>query len=289
MGGIGNQMFQYAAARRLAHVHNVPLKLDLNWFDDCKADSPRPYELHVYAITALFASKEEIRGLTMSDASRWRSLFMRFAGPANPYRWRAYVRERHFHFDPDILKLQDDVYLDGYWQSEKYFKDIEDIIRQEFTVKGEPDARNRQTADMIKGSEAVSIHVRRGDYVTNPSTGKYHGICSLDYYRKAMAMIASRVKDSQFIAFSDDPAWVKDNLTSVYPLTCIDFNGPDRANMDMHLMSLCKHHIIANSSFSWWGAWLCTNPDKIIIAPKKWFNNQDINTTDLMPEKWIKI
>lgn len=286
MGGIGNQMFEYAAARRLAHVHNATLKIDLGWFENCQAASPRPYELHVFDITESFASKEEISGLVPAAGSKWRRLVPRFSPARRP---GMFVVEKHFHFDPEILKLPNNVHLDGYWQSEKYFRDVTDTIREEFKVKAAPDENNRRMADMIKDSQAVSLHVRRGDYVTNPATGEYHGTCPLDYYQTAIEMVASKAKNPHFFVFSDDPAWVKENVKSQHPMTFVDFNGPDKAYEDMRLMSLCRHHIIANSSFSWWGAWLSKNPGKIVIAPSRWFNSQEIDTKDLIPKEWLRI
>ncbi len=181
------------------------------------------------------------------------------------------------------------MYLQGYWQSEKYFKDIEKIIRDDFTFSEEPDYQNKQMADTIKCCEAVSLHVRRGDYVSNPVTTEYHGICSEDYYRRAVREVERYCKNPQFFVFSDDPSWAKENLETGYPTTIIDFNGSEKDYEDLRLMSLCQHHIIANSSFSWWGAWLSWNPQKIVIAPKKWFNRPEINTQDLIPESWIRI
>ena len=289
MGGIGNQMFQYAAARRLAHVHGATLKIDLSWFENCKADSPRPYELHIFPIKELIASEKEIDRLKNTGKKRLPGWLLRLFNAADQRRSKGLIIEKHFHFDPEVLRLPDNVYLDGYWQSEKYFRDIADIIRTEFTITVEPDDKSRQMSEMIGRSEAVSLHIRRGDYAANPVMNQFHGLCSLDYYLKAIEMIASRVGSPHFFVFSDDPAWVKENLVSAHPTTFIDFNGPKRAYEDMRLMSLCRHHVIANSSFSWWGAWLCRNPDKIVIAPRQWFKRKDLNTDDLIPERWIRI
>jgi hypothetical protein len=181
------------------------------------------------------------------------------------------------------------VYLEGYWQSPKYFFDIKNIIGYEFTVKTGPDQVNKELMEKISQVEAVSVHVRRGDYVSNPATGNYHGVCSLDYYRTAVATITGRVRQPHFFIFSDDPAWAEKNLSVIGPKTVIERNGPERGHEDMRLMSLCRHHIIANSSFSWWGAWLCEKTDKIVISPKRWFKKEDIDTKDLVPESWIRI
>lgn len=290
MGGLGNQMFQYAAGRRLAHVHNVPLKLDLSWFNNIEnVNTARRYELHIFNITADTASPEEVALFKKDRLSAFPDLIKKIINAATLLQNSKWIREKHYHFDPAVLELPDNVYLEGYWQSEKYFSDIERVIRKEFTVKIEPDPLNRQIADAIDRSEAISIHVRRGDYVLNPATREFHGICTLDYYRAAIEKIASHTQRPHFYFFSDEPEWVKENLSPGYPATIIDHNGPDKAYEDMRLMSLCRHHVIANSSFSWWGAWLCGNPEKIVIAPKRWFNKPDISTDDLIPETWIRI
>jgi hypothetical protein len=287
MGGLGNQMFQYAAGRRLAHVHKTELKLDVSWFSEIAAiDTKRKYELAPFNLSARFASSEEIakcKGPELLRRIAW--LFP----TALPFFGKRHVYEKYFHFDPAVLTLSDNVYLEGYWQCPRYFEDIEDIIRNEFTVTPPPDATNRAMAEEIARSESVSVHVRRGDYVSNPSTNEYHGVCSLEYYQAAVKSILNCVSKPHFFIFSDDPVWAKKNLSVITPHTVIDRNGPDKAYEDMRLMSLCKHHIIANSSFSWWGAWLSKNPEKIVIAPKHWFKDPKIDARDLVPETWKRI
>jgi hypothetical protein len=283
MGGLGNQMFQYAAGRRLAYLRRTDLKLDLTWFENIMAvDTKRRYELGAFNIQEQVASAEE--------AGRLREgLLLRRFGFLFPFRKQRHILEQHYHFDPDILQLPDNVYLEGYWQSPKYFYDIQDIIRAEFTVRSGPDAGNRRMAEEIAGAESVAIHVRRGDYVSSPAISSRHGTCSMEYYQTAVKTIIGRVVQPHFFVFSDDPAWAKENLSLTGPKTVIGQNGPDHAYEDMRLMSLCKHHIIANSSFSWWGAWLCRNPDKVVIAPQQWFQDKNINTGDLIPAQWTRL
>ena len=290
MGGIGNQMFQYAAARRLAHIRNAPIKLDVNWFGNIeKGNTSRKYELHAFTIKEDFALPGEVDGYKNVKTGAFSRTLKKLAGAVSPFNHSTWIRERRFHFDPAILKLPDNVYLEGYWQSEKYFLDCEEIIRKEFTVRTEPGEKNRQIAEIIKNTESVSVHVRRGDYVTNPTTSQYHGSCSMEYYREAVGRAVSQIQRPHFFVFSDEPDWVKENLTLPFSVTYIDHNGTANAYEDMRLISLCKHHIIANSSFSWWGAWLCVNPDKLVFAPKKWFNKAGMNTADLLPGSWHKI
>ena len=187
------------------------------------------------------------------------------------------------------MKQEGNVYLEGFWHSEKYFKDIENVIRQEFTIRDEPDALNKEMANKIMACEPVSIHIRRGDYVSDKKTNEFHGTCSLEYYNDAIGIITKEIKAPHFFVFSDDPVWVQDNLKLKFSTTYLVYNGAEKAYEDLRLMSLCKHHIIANSSFSWWGAWLSGNPYKIVIAPKKWFNDETIDTSDLIPDEWFRI
>ncbi len=287
MGGIGNQMFQYSAGRRLAHFHKTDLKLDVSWFNDiAKIDTSRKYELSAFNIREQFASSEEMA--SFAEVSLLKRLG-RLNRLLSAFSKRRYIRERHYHFDPAILHLPDNVYLDGYWQCERYFLDIKENIRNEFSFKVEPNAINRKVIEQIAGTQSVSIHVRRGDYVSNPITNDHHGTCSREYYQRAIEAITCRMKHPHYFVFSDEPDWVREHFTMIHPATFVNQNGADNAYEDMRLMSLCKHHIIANSSFSWWGAWLSDSKNKIIVAPAEWFRRKSVNTKDLLPEKWIKV
>ena len=265
IGGLGNQMFQYAAGRRAAYVNKTELKLDTSWFKNPDGAIKRDYLLNVFNIEEVFATKEEINKFNVRNQGLLTLFYKK------------------------ILKINNNTYLEGYWQSEKYFKDIKDIIRKEFILKNKADVANQKMIRQIKNCDSVSIHIRRGDYVFDEKTNKYHGFCDLDYYLKAVVLIAKKVKNPQFFVFSDDPIWVKQNLHLKFPYLYVDHNTGKKDYEDMRLMSECKHNIIANSSFSWWGAWLNKNKDKIVIAPKKWFRESSINTKDLIPKSWIKI
>lgn len=285
-GGLGNQLFQYAAGRRLACLHNVPLKLDLSWFgDDLSGVTPRSYALGPFPINAEPATDQEITRLYEPQVGRVK-YFLNFI---NPFYRKTHILGRYFHFDPAILGLPDNSCLDGYWQSEKYFGDLASVIRSDFTVRVDLNGRNREVASVIDGCNAISIHIRRGDYVTNIKTAAKYVTCTNDYYTMAMDLIMARVKRPHFFVFSDDPAWVREHFTIPHTMTLVTHNGPDQAHEDLRLMSLCRHHIIANSSFSWWGAWLNPLPDKVVIAPLRWFNDPAIDTRDLIPASWLRI
>lgn len=284
IGGLGNQMFQYAVGRRAAHINNTKLKLDTTGYEKQNKITPRKYSLDVFNIEENFATKKEINRLKKHN------IIQRISSKIYPvFVNKSYVKEKSFNFDPDILNASDNTYLEGYWACEKYFNDVENIIRKEFTFKNQPNTISQQTINQIKRCDSVSIHIRRGDYVEDKKTNQTHGICSLDYYRRSIEYIVSKIKNPHLYIFSDDSKWVKQNFKVSYLNTVVDCNFKKKDYEDMRLMSKCKHNIIANSSFSWWGAWLNNNKNKIVITPKKWFNNKTIDTKDLIPQSWIKI
>jgi len=285
LGGLGNQMFQYAAARSLALRNGGCLSLD--------ADAFLTYHLHNFELTRVFGCQSN--SATDSDFKKvlgWRSLpyvrkmlsYTQFAS----LRGEAYVVEPHFQYWQGIASVPDDCYLVGYWQSEKYFKEYESAIRKDFEFKEPLDDINAELANHIRHCSSVSLHIRRGDYVANATTNHVHGTCSLDYYQRAIAMISEKEPSPEFFVFSDDIAWVKEHLHLEFPVTYIAHNSGEDSYRDMQLMSLCQHNIIANSSFSWWGAWLNEHEDKIVIAPKQWFAI-DRETEDLIPEQWVRL
>ena len=288
MGGLGNQLFQYAAARRLSIHHNTPLRLDIDFFEKYKLHA---YGLNHFCIKEEFADTDEIATLkwTPRNSLAKSSLIYRPLHAIERNFRRSIFYERKLRpYDPNILNTPFDVYLDGYWQSEKYFSDVESIIRREFTFRNKPDDRNRNLAEEISKTESVSVHVRRGDLVSDPKN-RIFATCSQNYYYRCAAMIAEKVANPHFYIFSDDSNWVKANLHLDGATTFVTHNDAAKAHEDLRLMSLCKHHIIANSSFSWWGAWLGTNSNKIIFAPVRWFNDPSFDTRDLIPSTWIKL
>lgn len=281
-GGLGNQLFQYAAGRRLAHVHRAELILDLSWYAHTpSSDTPRAYELGRYPIQARLATKAEAVWCRLHQGRYIRRL------PFLPRRWR-HCLEKRFDFNPSVLDLPDNTYLDGYWQSHHYFDEVADLIRAEFYPLASFGVQDNKVAALIADAAtgAVSLHVRRGDYVTHNAAAETHGLCSIDYYKAALARVASLVKEPQLFVFSDDPAWTRENLPLPNTATFIDHNGSDAAFQDLRLMSLCHHHITANSSFSWWGGWLNPRKDKIVVTPRKWFMDER-NIDSLIPLNWI--
>lgn len=286
MGGLGNQMFQYACARHLAERNNDILKLDLTWYQPggiAEGDTIRSYALEQFSITALPASEEEIRRLRGSQSVV--AVFMRRAIRKIVHTIRPVM---HHVFDPKVLLRKGDVYLDEFFQSERYFKDIDPIIRNEFRLKNAMSGAAQVVAQNIEQTNAVSLHVRRGDYVTNNNASAFLGVCSPEYYRAAIDEIGSRVDSPKFFVFSDDIEWVKGHIEIPFPVAYIS-NGDIADYAELVLMSKCKHNIIANSSFSWWGAWLNVNPNKTVIAPRSWFNDPSAHTTSPVPSEWITL
>lgn len=279
-------MFQYAVGRALALRNKTELRLDISGFENYTLF--QGFELErVFMAPCEISTSADIRSvLGWASHPVIRRLAMR--RPFSQLLPSRYVAEPYFHYWSEINDLPTDCYLSGYWQSEKYFSDAIAQIRADFVFRPPQEGRNLELAQKIREENAVSLHVRRGDYANNPKTTAVHGLCTLDYYRESIKYIAGRVQKPHFYVFSDDIDWVKANLTMDYPCTYIHHNhGADSYN-DMRLMSLCSHHIIANSSFSWWGAWLNPSMEKIVIAPRRWFANQnDVN--DLFCPDWVTL
>lgn len=282
-GGLGNQLFQYAIGRSLSIATGASVKYDVSWFSK---QTKRNYELDRFNTQINIATPEEIKQFKKHQTKPGKLSFLNLFFPINE---SIYVQDQNLIFNPKALKIRAPAYLDGYWQSEKYFVNIEDILRKELIVQTPPDSSNQLLLDRIKSSTAISVHVRRGDYINNAKTNTFHGITPLDYYRRAIERMASLISNGTIFIFSDDHAWVKEHLQFDMPTIFVDCNDADRAYDDLRLMSSCQHHVIANSTFSWWGAWLNNNPRKIVIAPDRWFTNPTMSTDDLLPRNWIKL
>ncbi len=279
-GGLGNQMFQYAAGRALSLRHQVPLCLDIEWFSR-KQDSAtvRTYQLSIFKnITATIdetSSTLHFRGIIKHIKKHL------------PFSHT--IQEPHFAYWPGFSQLTPPIVLDGYWQSEKYFMDFEKEIRHDFTFPDLPEKVKEISSQILNTPNSISIHIRRGDYISNPQTQAFHGNLQQRYYSDALKIIKNNYGNTTIFLFSDDPQWTRENFDCCgNDATIIDLVSPDAPHLDMHLMSLCRHHIIANSSFSWWGAWL-GQEGGLTIAPRRWFADTSVDTSDIIPEKWIQI
>ena len=263
IGGLGNQLFQYATARHLSKIHNTELLLDISEFETYHLQK---FSLNAFNVTERYATLDEINKLPV-------------------------YKEKHFHYDPEFKFFLNNIVIKGYWQSEKYFMEIENIILQEFSFKNPAIDTNKKILQSINSSNSVSLHVRRGDYVKNTYENQILISKDLDFYHNCVQYILDKEQNCHFFIFSDDPSWVKENLKLQYPVTYVDHNNADTNYEDLRLMSSCKHNIISNSTFSWWGAWLNRNPHKIVCAPKKWFSDETkyLDSKDIIPEKWVKL
>ncbi|WP_317055954.1 alpha-1,2-fucosyltransferase [Roseovarius rhodophyticola] len=275
-GGAGNQLFQYAAARALADRLHCPLQLD-----------------------ARYVAGSEDRGDCFGHFANAR--FLR-EGPLPPAKtdgwlryglWRGFgrsprlYREKGLQFDTAVADLGPGTYLHGYWQSERYFTTSIDQIRADLRFTTPLDAENAKVAKQITDApHPVALHVRRGDYV---ATGAY-ATMTPDYYRTAANHIAEKLGEKiTCFVFSNDPAWARENLNLEHDTVVVDINDETTGHFDLHLQTLCAHNVIANSTFSWWGAWLNASPDKIVIAPKTWFNDPKLSNPDLIPDGWTRL
>lgn len=280
-GGLGNQLFQYAAARRLALRHQCCLVVDHHWFDHpCRGETRRSLELTRYRVAMRLATRFELL--------RWTPIRSRWSRYLTPLLSMNLVRERGYSVNSNVLFAKPNSYLSGFWQSEAYFADIREQLLSELTPIVPPGTKDLALMEHMTHGEPISIHVRRGDYVSVASASAYHGVCTLDYYRRALLYVSERVNAPNLFVFSDEPAWAKANLRSPLPTHYVDHNPIENAFQDLRLMSLCRHHILANSSFSWWGAWLSRTQDGLVIAPTRWYA-ANRPTPDLIPSRWIRM
>ncbi len=287
-GGLGNQMFQYAVGKTLADKLGQPMKVDISGYDTrVQGDTPRSYRLQFFEINTEIASPEEIRSYKYPHgiiSKGWR------------YLKKKIFRKFYMDWHPEIVK-NTPKYLDGFFQSEKYFLSNRAGLLKDFTIK--PQYISDEALDFKKNIESVqdsvSLHVRRGDYFANTTTTKIHGVNLSAYYQKAIALITQKVANPHFFVFSDDIDWVKENIKisdGAENVTYVSKSPSEKEQLqdyeELVLMSKCNHHIIANSSFSWWGAWLNPSHTKIVVAPKQW-TVKNTDHPNIIPDNWIKI
>lgn len=286
-GGLGNQLFCYAAARRLSIVNNAELVIDhISGFKyDYKYT--RNYQLHHFNIPCRLAKPNE----RFEPFSRMRRAFKKRMALAWPFHKRTYVTQEGMDFDERLLDLKTnrDLYIEGYWQSEKYFKDVEKVIRKDLLFKDTKDKKNLSVLENIEEQNSIAIHVRFFEETDTENSL----ITTEDYYKRAIQRMIRLVPGGHFFLFSDKPEKAKYMLNKIgISYTLVSHNNSDEtAYLDLWLMSKCNHFIIANSTFSWWGAWLSSFPDKIVIAPGfvKIIGAMKWGYDGLLPKKWIKI
>ena len=286
-GGIGNQLFIYAAARRLALVNNAELVLDdVSGFVRDYVYRQR-YQLDRFHIPC----RKAIAAERLEPVSRVRRYLKRCIDRRLPFEKRSYIQQEGIDFDPRLLQVKPcgTLYLEGYWQSEKYFKDVEDTIRKDLQIRPPSDSVNLGMAERIRSHTAVAVHVR---FFDEPQVAAINN-APIDYYNRAIAEMERRVPDAHYFLFSDRPEAARAYIPLPEArITLVAHNpGDDNAYADLWLMSLCRHFIIANSTFSWWGAWLAGHPGNHVIAPG--FEIRRGKTAwgfeGLLPERWVKL
>ena len=288
IGGLGNQMFQYAAGRSLSLATGCQLKIDISGFDNYTLHNG--FELGVFNISGEIANPNEVIQLTGSHSkvANYLKRNLRIVK-------KTHFIERDFFYNPKFFQVKQPVYLDGYWQAYEYSQTYEAKIRSEFTFRGQLDELNYEISKQICTTNSVSVHVRRGDYLSNSASSVVHGFIGTDYYNKAIQLVKDRVSSPHFFVFSDDINWAKSNLPLNSNAVFVSHNTGLTSFEDMRLMSMCKHNVIANSTFSWWGAWLNINLNKIVVAPKNWFADRTVVPNynkfieDLILPNWILI
>ncbi len=278
--GLGNQMFQYALYKSLLD-NKKEVKLDISWFktnqDHNGLELEKVFEIGPFDI----ASKRELNLLREYK----KDLFSKFKRKIFGFKKKHYTEKKmNFKYNKKIFQ-KDNIYLDGFWQSENYFYNIKEDIFDIFKFRKIIGKRNIDLAETISNSESVSVHIRRGDYLQDENLG---GVCNNSYYLESVKILQTKLKNPFFYFFSDDPDWVKKTF-NLDRMKVIDWNTGINSYLDMFLMTKCKHNVIANSSFSWWGAYLNNYKNKIVIAPKVWFNDNLHKDNDIVPKKWLKI
>ncbi|MDB5132557.1 MAG: hypothetical protein JWR02_2306 [Mucilaginibacter sp.] len=281
-------MFQYASAKALSLKHNQQLLIDTSFLTQnpglTEGFTRRNYELNIFQLNTAVAGERLIKSFKIN--SFYNKALKLLKLPYNKVHYEVPSEDAS-----QLDKITFPVCLSGYWQSEQYFAGYRKEIREEYKFPADAIDELKPFIDQIYTTNSVSIHFRRGDYLNNPAAHKLHGILDMEYYMQAIKKIQSEIQQPFFYIFSDDPEWVKENVQFIENYKVVDGGNPNRPWHDMLLMSKCKHHIIANSSFSWWGAWLNDNCNKLVIAPKRWFADEQINAhaAHIVPKEWIRI
>ncbi|QWE10809.1 alpha-1,2-fucosyltransferase [Polynucleobacter sp. es-EL-1] len=285
-GGLGNQLFQYATGKALSNRLGYPLQLDINWFSQGWEDvTPRQFLLPELKLNFGIAHVES----PIAAPKRWRRIAQTIL-PISPY----VLSDRPYRFNQNLNHFKpypnQDVYLMGYWQSFRYFDSIRSQLISEIIPTQALSNHYQSYLEKIQGTSSALVHIRRGDYIHLPVAAKVHGFLGLEYYQKGMDQLLAKDPATQFFIFSDDLNWAKANLPYQERLHFIENANEHNAPVqELFLMSQCKRHLIANSSLSWWGAWLNSNPNPFVIAPQNWTNDTHKSWDDLLPPEWHRI
>ncbi|MBR2215276.1 MAG: alpha-1,2-fucosyltransferase [Selenomonadaceae bacterium] len=288
--GLGNQMFQYALAKKLALLNNTEVVFDMSWYEINKHRGRRLFQLAVFPLNCRRINEVGAIGeFWLKNVHFTRNIYRKLA----KYHSKKLLGQGQFiieqspRFDATVVERAKDknVYLQGYWQTEQYFADIRSDILKDFRFLPELTADNLAVAQRIEASaNPVALHIRRGDYLNTN-----FALCSLDYYARGIQYLSDRLGKLQIFVFSNDIPWAKENLKTRQELNFVASNNEDKGYADIQLMSMCHHHIIANSSFSWWGAWLSTYANKIVVAPQQWVRDNNSEYADVVPREWVRM
>ena len=269
LGGLANQLFQYSMGRALAIRTGSLLRFDTRDLDD---DILRNYALHQFNIKGQAASLSELD-------------YFRAIGAGERYQLLA---EKSFRFQVEATLAEAPVYAQGYWQSERYFESIEQVLRRDLTLtRGFSQEGASLVREIRSHRSSVSVHIRRGDYVTNPTTNAFHGCVSSDYVHRAMELMLKRYEDAVFYVFTDDLNWARENINHASNSVFIAERIMTTDGEELSIMGSCQHHILSNSSYSWWGAWLNPRRTKLVVAPTPWFRSTDVDPQDLYCANWV--
>lgn len=283
--GLGNQLFQYSAASALAFRSGARLKLDNRSYREKRVY--RKYRLGLYRTRGEFINAYDWVRIRFTENCRFPRLKV-LVGGVLPFLQMHWLRDREIGYDAAVTAPTLDAYLHGFWHSPKYFADYDAKIREELTLRSEPEGLNRELFEEIHRKNSVCVHIRRSDYIANPALTARHGVCSVAYYEAALDHVAREKRADAFFVFSDDPEWTQQNIRVPGRATFVTHNL-DAEYEDLRLMSACRHFIIANSTFSWWGAYLGSSKDKMVIAPERWYAEPSPHEADLIPETWIRM
>jgi Glycosyl transferase family 11 len=300
-GGLGNQMFQYAAGLALAHKHRTALKLDTGWFPVNAARSGvrhYAYALHCFNVLEQFATQEEINGLIGQSGGLFEKVAYRAATILGLHRLSRVLgpsvgqlhNQESAKFYPSFLDLPDNTYLSGTFQSEKFFLPVAEQLRPQFSFRYPLSSEVAGLAREIKETESISVHFRWGDYVSDARYRESLGVLPMGYYRDAVALLRQKLGTAiKLYVFSDDIDAVEKEFLPDAPRTYVRGVRPENSHDELRLMALCRHNVIANSTFSWWAAWLNANSAKVVIAPDPFFQGLGADGADVVPESWVKL
>lgn len=278
-GGLGNQMFQYSAGRALS----LRLGVALGLYDHNSKTNSIPNQLGQFNIKVENIPKSILPPNRSSNGVLWMLWKLGLTKPK-------VFRQDGLGYNPKLEEASDNTYLRGYWQSERFFQNCKDVISSDFEFKSQPEGQNLEIhQEILETESSISLHVRRGDYLDRKNKSIFSS-CSQEYYERAVGFIAERCcLAPRVFVFSDDSEWVSNHFKLPFEIRVISHNPAAKAIEDLRLMTACKHHVIANSSFSWWGAWLGQNPNKVTVAPAKWFADPKYSNPDIYCKAWIRI